>query len=649
MKKILFIVLLSLLLVACKKQIKIGSPLLYPNLINYRAIPTSSTDLSKNAFMDKGSWLGLSFFPDQRIGIAGLFGTNIGQWISPQLCQISIEGQSFLPIEQRFYPGFFVQRLANDSLLVLSKIYFYTANMAVIDISLTNKLSCAQNIKLFFSGKLFPGFHWDFKDSILTVHFTRLKHNFTIALSPGINIAHAKCSAQEYEIMSKKYELGPHHTNSFRVLVYFGQKNINLRQLRQFAATDKNLFASTLAQWNYFLRSKAVDVRTEYRSVAVKSILTLVNNWKKAYGPFAFNIIIPSYSAGYFTGIWAWDSWKHAAATALFDPALAEQQILSMLRFQDTAGMIYDCVCLDETHKYDSITINQLDTKPPLAAWAAWHVFLQNHDTAFLRRIYPAVKKFHYWWYRYRDYNHNGLCEYGSEQNKVYAARWESGMDDAVRFDSATLVQGDAGWYSLSQESPDLNAFLYADKLYLARIANVLGYSQDAKRFLLQAHTLARLINKRLWCKKDQWYYDRNTVTGKFVRVLESSGWIPLWAGVPDSNQAAAIARRMADTREFNTHVPLPTISAADKHFMTGYWRGPVWLDQVYFGLSGLRRYGYDSLANALLNKLIHNAKGILGQGELYENYNPTNGEPLNARNFSWTAASLLLMLNKTQ
>ncbi len=646
MKKFYFLLIVLILLFACKNEIKIVSPLLYPDIINYKALPVNSSDLGKNAFMDQGSWFGLSFYPDKRVGIAGLFSTNTGKWLSNNLCQVIVLDQELSLIESRFYPGFSLQRLRNDSLRLITRIFFYSPDLAVVDMRLTNLLHYSQPVKIMLTGSLFPEFKWSVRDSVIYTHIRRLGETFTIALASNIKPDSFMVKTTDYRIVSRRYKLRARETQTIRVLVYFGQREINYHKIKAFAAAGHELFAPIYNRWNRYLRSEAMNVK--YHTLAVKSILTLVNNWKKSLGPFPQDVVIPSYSAGYFTGIWAWDTWKQAAGTALFDSILAGNQVLAMLKYQDSTGMIYDCVCLDESHGYDSVIVNSLDTKPPLAAWAVWQIFQSNHDTAFVRKVYPALKKFHYWWYKYRDFNHNGLCEYGARQNKVYAARWESGMDDAVRFDTARLAQNSAGQYSLLQESPDLNAFLYADKVFLSQIARVIGLRKEASRFELEANRLAQKINADLWDRKDGWYYDRDLISGRFIRVRESAGWIPLWAGVPDSSQAAAIARRMADTHEFNTRVPLPTLSAADPHFMTGYWRGPVWLDQVYFGISGLRRYGHDSLANALIDKLVKNAQGMLGSGELYENYSPIDGRPLNARNFSWSAASLLLMLTNS-
>jgi putative isomerase len=132
-----------------------------------------------------------------------------------------------------------------------------------------------------------------------------------------------------------------------------------------------------------------------------------------------------------------------------------------------------------------------------------------------------------------------------------------------------------------------------------------------------------------------------------YIAVDGPEGWIPLWAGICDRQQAAAMVKKISDPKIFNTHIPLPTLSASHPAFdpMKGYWRGPVWLDQFHYGIDGLKRYGYAGLADQLLDKLLKNAEGLLSGSPICENYHPLTGKGLNARNFSWSSAHLLLLL----
>ena len=104
----------------------------------------------------------------------------------------------------------------------------------------------------------------------------------------------------------------------------------------------------------------------------------------------------------------------------------------------------------------------------------------------------------------------------------------------------------------------------------------------------------------------------------------------------------------MMDKTKFDTFIPLPTLAADHPEFNPerGYWRGPNWLDQVYFGIAGLQRYGFTKEADYFINKLLENAKGLKNSDQpIYENYNPLSGKGVKRPHFSWSAAHLLLLL----
>src|SRR5689334_3463977 len=89
------------------------------------------------------------------------------------------------------------------------------------------------------------------------------------------------------------------------------------------------------------------------------------------------------------------------------------------------------------------------------AIWAAYAaskvskfpVLLKTQNVTFLSYMYPLLKTYHLWWYKNRDHNNNQLCEFGSttgfphlhqftKLGTTQTAKWESGMDDAVRFNN---------------------------------------------------------------------------------------------------------------------------------------------------------------------------------------------------------------------
>ncbi|GAB4319293.1 MAG: alpha-glucosidase [Bacteroidales bacterium] len=383
----------------------------------------------------------------------------------------------------------------------------------------------------------------------------------------------------------------------------------------------------------------------EKSDLAVKSVQTLMLNWRSPSGDFKHDGVFPSVFHGYFNGYWAWDSWKHAAALALFEPRIAQEQIRVMFSFQEKSGMIPDVVYRDSVYEKP----NRRNTKPPLAAWAVSGVFRETGDSAFIREMFPALLRYHRWWYRFRDHNGNGLCEYGSTDGTLVAAAWESGMDNAVRFDDVRMVQNSPGAWSMDQESVDLNCYLYDEKIRLAGLAQYLGRTELSDSLETEAAELKRMIQTRFWDEETGWFYDFNLSQNNLVRSAGPEGWIPLFCGVASQTQAEKVCRKLLDTLSFNTYCPFPTLDASHPGFnpQKGYWRGPVWIDQAAFAIEGLMRYGFEDEAEMLYQKLLTHARGVTdAMTPLYENYHPLTGETLNASWFSWSAAHFLLLLD---
>ncbi|GGV86624.1 lipoprotein [Streptomyces gelaticus] len=444
-------------------------------------------------------------------------------------------------------------------------------------------------------------------------------------------------------------------------------------KVRDVLARPASVVSASEARWQGYVAGVTRGVPADRRRTAVKSLETLVTNWRSAAGQIKHDGITPSISYKWFTGgIWAWDTWKQAVGTARFAPELAESQIRSMFdwqirpdsttRPQDT-GMIPDVIFYNDPARGGG-NWNERNSKPPLAAWAVWEVYTKSGDKAFLREMYPKLAAYQAWWYRNRDHDHNGLAEYGatvdpandSPEERRLAAAWESGMDNAPRFDAGLgtgtvanrAADGTLLGYSLDQESVDLNSYLAADQGHLARIAGVLGRGADARHWKQRSTATATAVRATMYDAADGWFHDTALGTGAPLRSRGRGieGAVPLWTGTASAAQARALRDKLTDPAEFATTVPFPTVAKSSPYFSpTAYWRGPVWFDQAYFALGGLRRYGYAKDADTLTDRLLTHASGLSGDGPIMENYDPVTGAPLNSPNFSWSAALLLPIL----
>jgi putative isomerase len=424
-------------------------------------------------------------------------------------------------------------------------------------------------------------------------------------------------------------------------------EDVSAENLRFRASRADAYRAANLRRWREQLKSLLqrntpclADPR--FRNWAVKAMMTLTTNWRSSAGDLRHDGLYPA--TGRFNGFWAWDSWEHAVGVSLFNPELAKDQIRAMFDYQTPEGMIVDVIRLE---KKDN---NGACSKPPLAGWAVYMVYQRTRDLDFLRELYPRLKRYHQWRYQYRDHNRNGLCEYGGVEPRVLFGQWESGMDVAIKFQGVRMIKNTDGAYSFDQESVELNSYLYAEKLYLAALADVLNLPEDAGGFRREALRLRQMIRQKMFDESTGYFYDIKSESGEFVRVIDVSGWIPLFTGVASPDQAARVRRVMLDPDLFGTFFPFSSLNHRHPqyHPEKGYFRGQTWMNYTYFGIRGFKNYGFRSDADRFTRLLPDRLEGIADPGfPIRENYSSATGAGLCASHFGWSSVFSLLLLSE--
>ena len=629
----------------------------YLDVLDLHGAPQTPTDRSFNIFFDAGSWHGYSLpvAGDLATGFSGPFVHSLGdgQWVGARFAQLALrdttnkQSITLSPIDSHAAPGYLVRQFFGPSLTVRQTLFFADSWHALVRIELNATTS--QDVDLSVAGRVMPQQQAGLVKDGDTVAQTFANSNSKLTTRlhvDGTPTYRVTLSGADYRIaLDQPLHLKPNQTATIFVeqtLVY------DVHADKPTPLDVATAWTQNRARWDNYLKfvisSHLAGLPDEVaRRVSVKAMLTLLGNWRAARGDLHHDGVIPSYSNPDFNGFWAWDSWKHAAALAQFAPELARDQMRAMFDYQGADGMVPDCIYLDKAGN------NWRDTKPPLAVWAALEIYRATGDKAFLTEMYDKLVRYHRWWFTARDHDHDGMAEYGSTDGSKVAAKWESGMDNGVRFDTITMLKNSVDAWSMDQASVDLNAYLYKEKLDLAQVAAILGKTQDRAQWLKEAVTMKAVVQTRMFDKTLGYFFDTKLGSGDPVRVYGSEGWAPLWADVASPEQAKSVIRVMLDPSKFATFMPFPTLAADDPHFspIKGYWRGPVWLDQAYFGVEALRHYGYDQQADVMARRLVLNAKGLTQQAPMYENYDPLTGQGYQSPNFSWAAASYLLLLNK--
>lgn len=684
---------------------KTGLQMRFPNLLDPSGAPWSAlpgTFNTINTFSDLGAWHGYSLPGPYDYDMYGSFvgplfilrwpwymGRRFNAIVmtdGPTGEVLDLSESELL--ELTWYPGLLRQAYRVEDLDVILELRFVTNRSALIRTVIRNGSPQPRTLRVGWEGSILRHYKLPFRDMVTPVP---AEHGLVVEFSDipewsndeiKFEIIYpfpVKCEvdrdlyrvfANEDVHLPAESEIEIYHAHAYTFTGAERDKEHDL--LRKIFDEPEFYVKLTDERWEGYLRRGLKQVPDDelLQRVAVKSIITLLGNWRSAACDLRSDGITPSISTSYFSsGFWAWDTWKQAVAVVNFAPELAVDSIRSMFDFQishddeersQDRGMVIDCVF------QNSIENNARNSKPPLAAWAVWEVYSVTQDMEFLCEMYPKLVSYHDWWYRNRDHDRNGIAEYGAtvhpdnhdRQSIIQAAAWESGMDNAPRFDEDYGIEvlenrDEAGrllGYSLSQESVDLNCYLYAEKDYLSKIAETLGKSKEAEMYRQEAKRVGDFIRVYMWDDETRFFYDVDIAEKRPLveRGMGIEGAIALWSGVVDAEQAFCVCSSLMDEQLFNTPMPFPTVSRANPRYSPEkYWRGPVWLDQAYFAVEGLHRYGYKEEARAMARKLIEAAEGLTDDSPIRENYSPETGAGLNAGSFSWSAAFFYLLCLK--
>ncbi len=626
----LFIVCLSLLFAfgCSSERHKVGNPL-FDNILDIAYTPDSLYRYTPGCFTDMGSWMGFTIpQKDKWInGFCGPFSFYQYGWKAVSIAKVSFQENSselFTPDSINYYPGgIYISASAADK-KIEQKLIFIDASIALLHIrpNSTSNLVIEQD----FGQK---------QHSIERIQEENRLHFLSSEKEEYILCFPENTTFEEGKALCSDVSPEGLYVAVLQVFREGGaaEKTALIERTNSILEQPQHYIKENKERWEGYLSSALrKNMPPEFDRIAAKSVVTLISNWRSPREALYHEGVVPSHAAYYFVGFWAWDSWKHAVALSRFAPELAKNQVRAMFDYQLEDGMVIDCIFPDSSEN------NARDSKPPLAAWAVDAIYSHTGDLEFLREIYPKLLKYHEWWYWKRDHDQNGYCEFGSTDGTTVAAAWESGMDNAIRFDRAQMLQNHPDAWSFDQESVDLNCFLALENRLLKKFAEILGvpFEHEEK---------AGKPGDYFFDTEDGFFYDRRIQDGSFVKVKGSEAYIPLWTEVATKEQFDQMFPILKDENKFSTYIPFPTVSADEPEFTpNGYWRGPIWLDQTYFAISGIRKYGKIQEADQYTGQVFDRLEKLRKGGAIHENYDALTGQQLKAPHFSWSAAHLLML-----
>jgi len=412
-------------------------------------------------------------------------------------------------------------------------------------------------------------------------------------------------------------------------------------------------------------------------------------------------------AAGLYPHQWLWDSCFIAIGLRHLNIDRAQQEILRMLGAQWSNGMVPHMILSDKHHNARDAKLwrswtnpaapdiaTSGITQPPLLAEAIVRIGKKlslPERRHWYKSTFPALLRYHEWLHRERDPHQEGLV--------LQVHPWETGLDNTppwmrelhehqmplwiqavekLRLDAIIKpFRRDTKRIPAEQRLDTVEALaLYSTQRRLRRkyydIDKILSHSLFAIEdlsyncILIRADELLCSIAKsirqdiptelqvqientrtaleKLWDPYSNQYYSRNFMTHKLIKEPSIATLLPLYAGSISKERASLLIKQLENERGYGPPYPVPSVPVDSPWFKElGYWQGPTWINTNWLIIDGLQRMGFKDHAAALKESTIE----MVSNAGMYEYFDPLNGQPGGAENFSWTA-SLFIDLIKS-
>lgn len=313
-------------------------------------------------------------------------------------------------------------------------------------------------------------------------------------------------------------------------------------------------------------------------------------------------------------------------------------------------------------------------TSAPFFSWINWEVYQVSRNIQFLEDAYESGVKYTHWLINNRDVDHDSLFEWGPYGIIENVRDWYNAV---FQVSAERYLDVDKEDISDELECLDLSLMVVNEMRCLARMAEELGRQEagvgkregkikeqkaeskdqnetgwllESENWKLHADAISNKINNIMWDEESQFFYSVNRVDHSFffmerdLRRQEIIGFLPLWAEAVSPERAALLVETLTDTTKFWRKYGVPTL-AADDEWYSPYvdycckWNGPVWLLWDYMVFDGLRKYGYDDLADELAGKMLLAVKKQLSKNHnFWESYSADNDVLNCPPNYIWDA-----------
>lgn len=277
------------------------------------------------------------------------------------------------------------------------------------------------------------------------------------------------------------------------------------------------------------------------------------------------------HEGGIYLGCWLESTGTiNSELLSRFLPAVAARTFASFATHQRGDGLLPYKLTADRP------VFSQIQLVTPLAR-SVWTHYLNNgRDRDFLARMFQAMARYDDWLSTWRDTRGTGgveaFCCYDTGHDlspRFWHVPDSPHNNDPKAYDPANPL--------LPLVAPDLTANVYCQRLYLARMADELGYNGETWR-QKAAQSLESLF-RHCFDEDDGFFYDLDR-NGRHVRVQSDVLLRVLACEVgDDAFFETALRRYLLNTRKFFAKYPFTSIALDDPRHSPAFdynsWAGP--------------------------------------------------------------------------
>ena len=407
-----------------------------------------------------------------------------------------------------------------------------------------------------------------------------------------------------------------------------------------------------------------------------KAQKTLLGNRRKGYTLPTNNKLYPAQ--------WNWDSAFIALGYSYFNLNYAIKEITTLLDGQWKDGMVPHILFHNpNTNYYPNYTAwncgNKIRssgiTQPPILATILKLILdknkISNKQTKEIKKIVKKIIRFHEWFIKFRDPKKTGLVS--------ILHPWESGYDNSPIWDEPMakvtieknlkykradnkLIKPDQRPLNIDYDryvsiKNNLRKKKYNPKeIFKSSLFNVVdvGFNslflkankdliQISNKFNIETPKISNYVKVteknilKLYDKKKGIFFSKDIRNNKKIYIPSITNYFILFADLDNDFINNRLIKNLKNHNK-NDKYFFSSIKPSHNSFEEKrYWRGPVWINCNWFIYQGLKNKDL-KFSNYVKKKTIK----LLEKSKFYEYFSCKNGQPMGAKNFSWSASLYL-------